>query len=100
MHARNKSSRRVDDWTSAEGATAEIVRYGRTLARGIVDAVTTDGAILWIQEDTGRRRLYERCESFEVWVTRDHLGLNYKVSTADAVQGSLPMPRPVAALVA
>lgn len=86
MTARKNSSRQVNDWTSVDGAAAEIVQDGRTLARGVIDGVTSDGAIVWLQEDSWRRRLYERCESYEVWVARDHLGLNYRVSVADTVQ--------------
>lgn len=99
MHARINSSRQVGDWTSVDGAIAEIVKDGRTLARGIIDGVTNDGAIVWLQENTGRRRLYERCESFEVWVTNDHLGLNYRISAADTVVSSCPSARQAGALV-
>jgi hypothetical protein len=99
MHTRNNGSRQVDDWASVEGATAEIVKEGRTLACGIIDGVTTDGAIVRLQEDTGRRRLYERCGSIEVWAARDHLGLNYRVSAAETVQSSYRPPHPVRAVV-
>jgi hypothetical protein len=75
--------RRVKDWTSVDGAKAEIVRFGQTMATGTVDGVTNDGEIVWIQDDSGRRRLYERREFFEVWVPREHIGLNYKISKAD-----------------
>lgn len=82
MHAKDSKRRRVDDWTSIDGATAEIVRHGQTMARGIVDGVTNDGAIVWVQDDTGRRKLFERCEHYEVWVPREDTGLNYRVHKA------------------
>ena len=82
MQARNSKHRRAQDWTCVDGATAEIVQYGQTVARGTIDGVTNDGAIVWVLDDTGRRRLYERSESFEVWVPRGDVGLNYRVSKA------------------
>lgn len=82
MYAKDSKRRRVDDWTSIDGATAEIVQYGQTMARGTIDGVTKDGAIVWVQDDTGRRKLFERCEYFEVWVAREDTGLNYRVSKA------------------
>ena len=83
MSAISSKRRRVKDWTSVNGANAEIVQFGQTLASGTIDGVTTDGAIVWVQDDTGRRRLYERCEFFEVWVPREDTGLNYKVNKAE-----------------
>jgi hypothetical protein len=82
MHSRHGTHRRVEDWTSADGAIAKIVQYGQTKACGTIDGVTPDGTIVWIQNEAGNRRLFERCESFEVWVPRDQLGLNYRVSRA------------------
>ena len=85
MSVTGSQLRRVKDWTSAVGARgAEIVQRGQTLATGTIDSVTNDGAILWVQDGSGRRRLYERCESFEVWVPCDDVGLNYRVSKADS----------------
>lgn len=78
----NTTRRRIKDWTSVDGAQAEIIQHGQTMASGTIDGVTSDGSILWVQDVSGRRKLYERCESFEVWVPREDLGLNYKVSKA------------------
>lgn len=80
MYAKNSKRRLVQDWTSVDGATAEIAQYGQTIARGTIDGVTSDGAIVWVQDDSGRRRLFERCESYEVWVPHDNIGLIYRVS--------------------
>lgn len=80
MYAKNSKRRLVQDWTSVDGATAEIAQYGQTIARGIIDGVTSDGAIVWVQNDSGRRRLFERSESYEVWVPHDNIGLIYRVS--------------------
>ncbi|MBU8865649.1 hypothetical protein [Paenarthrobacter aromaticivorans] len=82
LNAKPGVRRRVDDWTSVDGAAAEVLQKGQTLARGVVDGVTSDGAIAWVHDDTGRRRLYERSESFEIWVTLEDVGLNYKVNQA------------------
>jgi hypothetical protein len=83
VSATSSKRRRVNDWTSVNGANAEIVQFGQTLASETIDGVTIDGAIVWLQDDTGGRRLYERCEFFEVWVLGEDPGLNYKVSKAE-----------------
>lgn len=83
MSAVDSKRRRVENWISVAGARGvEIVQHGQTMATGTVDSVTNDGAILWVQDETGRRKLYERCECYEVWVPRDDIGLNYRVSRA------------------
>ncbi|MFJ6158775.1 hypothetical protein ACIQF8_17140 [Pseudarthrobacter sp. NPDC092184] len=83
MSLKHSKRRKVEDWTAVNGAQAEIIQYGQTMAVGTIDGVTKDGRIVWVQDITGSRKLYERCESFEVWVPREDLGLNYKVSAAD-----------------
>ncbi|SDP42470.1 hypothetical protein SAMN04487914_1119 [Arthrobacter sp. ok909] len=85
MSVTGSQLRRVKNWTSVVGARgAEIVQHGQTMATGTIDAVTNDGAILWVQDGSGRRRLYERCESIEVWGACDDVGPNYRVSKADS----------------
>ncbi|MEV7458111.1 hypothetical protein ACIQGM_20050 [Pseudarthrobacter sp. NPDC092200] len=73
---------RVDNWASIDGAEAEIVYQGQTVARGTIDGVTEDGSIIWMRDHIGYRRLYERHEFFEVWVPRENTALSYKVSRA------------------
>lgn len=75
--------RLVKDWTSVDGARAEIVQHGQALATGTIDGVTSDGAVAWIQDGSGRRKLYERFDSIEIWVRQEDLGLSYKISKAD-----------------
>lgn len=70
----------VEDWASLDGAEAEIIRSGKTVVRGTIDGVTEDGEIIWVRDNIGDRRLYERCELYEVWVPRGHVALHYKVS--------------------
>jgi hypothetical protein len=72
--------RRVDDWASIDGTEAEIVYQGQTVARGTIDGVTADGSIIWMRDNIGDRKLYERCEFFEVWVATGNTALDYKVS--------------------
>lgn len=84
MYSNDNKRRNVEDWTAVDGAKAEIIQYGQTMAVGTIDGVTKDGTIVWVQDITGRRKLYERCEYFEVWVPSEDLGLNYKVSRAAA----------------
>ena len=73
-------ARLVEDWAALDGAEVEIVRGGKTVVRGTIDGVTEDGSIIWLRDNIGYRRLYERCELFEVWVPRGHAALNYKVT--------------------
>jgi hypothetical protein len=80
MSARESKRRWVKDWTSINGAQAEVVQHGQTVMTGTIDGVTNDGTIVWIQDHTGRRKLYERCEAFEVWVPQQDIGLNYRIS--------------------
>lgn len=67
MYSTDSKRRKVKDWTSVHGARAEIIQYGQTIATGTIGDVTNDGAIVWVQDITGRRKLYERREYFEVW---------------------------------
>lgn len=73
MCATDSKRRRVMNWTSVDGARTEIVQYGQTIATGTIDGVTNDGTIVWVQDGTGTRKLYERYESFEVWVPREDI---------------------------
>ena len=84
MYSNDNKLRKVEDWTAVDDAKAEIIQYGETIAVGTIDGVTKDGKIVWVQDITGRRKLYERCEYFEVWVPLEDLGLNYKVNKAAA----------------
>lgn len=81
MNSRNKTRRIVTDWASINGAPVVIVRNEVTIACGLVDDVTADGSIVWVQDDTGQRKLYERAELYEIWVRCEDIGLNYKVSS-------------------
>lgn len=60
--------RHVDDWTGLTGSRVEIRKDGQVHSAGIVDAVTSDGMILWLQPPSDQRRLYEKSASYEVWV--------------------------------
>jgi hypothetical protein len=50
-----------ESWSLLEGREVEILRDGRVVDRGVVDAVTSDGSILWLrQQGAVQRRLVER----------------------------------------
>ncbi|MEO5319937.1 hypothetical protein PV761_15280 [Arthrobacter sp. CC3] len=72
--------RLVDDWASLDEAEAEIVLGGQTVVRGTIDGVTEDGSIVWLRDNIGYRRLYERSVLYEVWVPRGNTALNYKLT--------------------
>ncbi|QOT19763.1 hypothetical protein [Paenarthrobacter sp. YJN-5] len=78
------TGRLINDWTFLDGSDAEIVREGKTVVRGIIDGVTEDGSIIWVRDNIGYRRLYERCEHYEVWVSRGHAALNFQVAKTGA----------------
>ncbi|MBT2523561.1 hypothetical protein [Arthrobacter sp. ISL-28] len=72
--------RRINDWTLLVGASIEIRQHGLPLSTGHVDAVTDDGAILWLQPPAQNRRLYEKAEFYEAWATEDRTGFHYRVT--------------------
>ncbi|OFI39523.1 hypothetical protein BIU82_00110 [Arthrobacter sp. SW1] len=72
--------RRITDWTTLTGAIIEIRQQGRTLACGTVDAVTFDGAVLWLQVPGVGRKLYEKAGFHEAWAAEARVGFHYRVS--------------------
>lgn len=59
-----------DDWLPLVGETVQIRQYGRFVRTGIVDAVTGDDGILWLEADgVNHRQLVSKAEGFEVWMT-------------------------------
>ncbi|WP_461172723.1 hypothetical protein M1D93_17380 [Arthrobacter sp. Z1-9] len=57
----------VDDWTQLQDRFVEIHRRGTILDRGLVDAVTIDGSILWLAHDgAATRRLILKQDAVNV----------------------------------
>lgn len=57
------------DWRPVAGQLVEIRRLGEVVCAGTVDAVTSDGSVLWLARDGAQeRRLFERCEGYRVWI--------------------------------
>ncbi len=57
------------DWIPVIGEWVEIRRHGEVFRSGVVDAVTHDGAILWlVGEGIFPRTMLERVEGYEVWI--------------------------------
>lgn len=57
------------DWLPVVGETVEIRHGEGTVRTGVVDAVTTDGRILWISADGAERRaMFERARGLTVWI--------------------------------
>ncbi|MEC3853138.1 hypothetical protein [Paenarthrobacter ureafaciens] len=44
------------DWTQFEGHTVQVYDFGRLVGWGQVDAVTSDGSILWLAQNGVRNR--------------------------------------------
>jgi hypothetical protein len=66
--------RYVKDWTTVTGASVEIRLQGTPVDNGLVDAVTNDGTILWVQNPAQTRKLYEKTEYYETWVIEEPTG--------------------------
>lgn len=58
----------IHDWTALEDSFVEVRKGDRVICAGVVDSVTADGTILWIQPPSDQRRLYEKSASYTVWV--------------------------------
>lgn len=76
--------RPVKDWTTLVGANVELRQQGRPVCNGYVDAVTEDGAILWLLTPGHGRRLYEKAEFFEAWASEERSGFHYRVTLAES----------------
>lgn len=63
-----------ENWTPLDALVVEIQVKGRVVDRGVVDAVTSDGSILWLKQDGAtQRRLIERTPGVILRVQgRDH----------------------------
>lgn len=72
--------RHITDWTVLTGASIEIRQQGSPVCSGYVDAVTEDGAILWLRPLAQSRRLFEKAELYEAWATEDRTGFHYEVT--------------------
>ncbi|MFK0005401.1 hypothetical protein [Paenarthrobacter sp. NPDC090522] len=68
---------RIDDWHSLTGARVEIRQLGVRVCEGIVDTVTEDGEILWLQSPLDGRRLFEKTELYEAWLDESRVGFHY-----------------------
>lgn len=73
---------RIDDWHSLPGAHVEIRHQGAAICTGTVDAVTSDGRILWVHTGPDGRRLFEKAEHFEAWAAEDRVGFHYSLKFA------------------
>jgi hypothetical protein len=66
-----KSVNRVEDWQELK--VGDRVLAGQAWPPetiGTVDAVTPDGAVLWLQQDAGRgRRLFCKVDGIRLWQT-------------------------------
>lgn len=74
--------RRVLDWSALPGIGVEIRQDGISVCRGLVDAVTPNGDILWVRQHTGDRRLYDKASRYEAWTSEDRPGFLYRTSTS------------------
>ncbi len=62
-------SHRCDDWGDLVGVEVDILRRGRLSRVGVVDAVTANGAILWLAADQyAARQLFDSADGYEAWV--------------------------------
>lgn len=64
----------VNDWTILTGAIVEI-RQGRQLLReGVVEAFTSDGRVVWLQQGQGfGRQLVDKGSGFTIHISEEQL---------------------------
>jgi len=63
----------VSDWSSLVGHTVELRRHGQMVRQGLVDAVTDDSTILWLQPDALHgRQLIMHADGYDVSVVERH----------------------------
>jgi uncharacterized protein YfaQ (DUF2300 family) len=56
-------------WQPLVGHWVVIKLHNEEIRRGVVDAVTDDDQILWLDGDGAEsRRLYHRADGFHVWI--------------------------------
>jgi hypothetical protein len=59
------------DWERLVGAIVEVRLKGLCVRSGRVDAVTANGAIVWIaQEGALGRVLIDKSEGYEIWIAQ------------------------------
>lgn len=57
------------EWHPLVGQQVVVRLHGNVVRYGIVDAVTEDDEVLWLNlEGPASRQLFERSEGFEVWI--------------------------------
>lgn len=61
--------RRTPDWSVLKPGDRIIIRSGdHPMATAVVDALTSDGSLLWVLPDGGQlRKIYYRSDDQEVW---------------------------------
>lgn len=65
----NQDFHRQQDWLPLEGEFVEIRLDDKPIRSGRVDAVTTDGEILWISAlGAEPRMMFERFQGFTAWL--------------------------------
>jgi hypothetical protein len=74
------TQRRIDDWCTLYGANVEIRQQESVVCEGIVDAVTDDGKILWVQSILDGRRLFEKADFFQAWAVEERAGFHYEAN--------------------
>jgi hypothetical protein len=70
----------ISNWTLLPGLSAQIRFAGEEVCAGIIDCVTPDGEILWIDSGAGMRRLVEKPFGYEAWLDTDDEAILYKIS--------------------
>lgn len=59
---------RAMDWKTIRSGDRVIIRKGKTILTGQVDALTFDGSVMWLLSDAGHgRKMYHSVDDNEIW---------------------------------
>jgi len=77
--------RHIENWCTLDGANVEVRSRDGATYRGVVDAVTSNGEILWLWSPITGRRLFEKEESYQIWAVDDRIGFHYEAHRTEVV---------------
>ncbi|MDR6989206.1 hypothetical protein J2Y66_003721 [Paenarthrobacter nitroguajacolicus] len=90
------ASRLQHNWRPLVGRTVTVKLQTHEVRTGVVDAVTADDQILWLDcHGNNPRRLFERSDGFQIWIdhnweherSSENRGSPHRISDETSVKG-------------